>query len=273
MRTLGALRLAAHGLVPGVGEERGFGLAADQFLRGVFDDAGDIDLRFLGGRRSIEGQRGSLSTRLGLEGTDRPRLDARLRQQEVVKPLIGALGAQSVVRAGTQRVGDPILDSGAQEGGHQLHGPAATVVHLLGDERALPIHALALAGRLVPAEAAVVGLRTDDDDRVGGVEPVHHPTRPAFRRRAVHILVEDRLDAVRAQAFGEREHLFAVLFGIVAVADEDRFLAHVMKTRVESSTAAKHGTEKSRAEAQARRRFSTAPSSESFGREGRKDKG
>ena len=76
------------------------------------------------------------------------------------------------------------------------------------------------------------------------------------------------------QPFGEREHPFAVGVGIVAVADEDGFLAHVMKTRVESSTAAKHGTEKSRvgAKTQAQRRFSTAPSSESFW-EGAKGKG
>jgi hypothetical protein len=137
---VGALRPAARGLVPGIGEELGFP-APDEQRRGVFDDAGDI---CLGGRRFIEGQRRSFSTRLGLEGTDRPWLDARLRQQEVVKPLIGTLGGQSVVRARTQRVGDPILDSGAQEDGHELQGPAATVVNLLGDERALPIHALAL---------------------------------------------------------------------------------------------------------------------------------
>ena len=39
---VGALRLAAHGLVPGVGKELGLGLAADQFLRGVFNDEGDV---------------------------------------------------------------------------------------------------------------------------------------------------------------------------------------------------------------------------------------
>jgi hypothetical protein len=37
-----AHRLATHGLVPGVGEELGLGLSADEFLRGVFDDAGDV---------------------------------------------------------------------------------------------------------------------------------------------------------------------------------------------------------------------------------------
>ena len=58
------------------------------------------------------------------------------------------------------------------------------------------------------------------------------------------------------------------------VADEDRFLTHDVKTRLESSTAAQHGTEKPRvgAETQAQRRCSRAPSSESFW-EGAKGKG
>ena len=170
-----------------------------------------------------------------------------------------------------QRLGDPILVGGAQENGHELQRSAATLVNLLGHERALPIHALALAGLLVPAEPTVVGFRADDDNRACGIEPIQHPARPAVRRRAIHILVEDRLDAVRAQPFGEREHLFAVLFGIVAIANEDRFPAHVMKTPVESRTAAKHGTEISSvgAEAQARRRFSKAPWLGSFWEGGR----
>ena len=41
---MGALRLPAHDLVPGRGEELGLRLAADQFLRGVFDDAGEVGL-------------------------------------------------------------------------------------------------------------------------------------------------------------------------------------------------------------------------------------
>ena len=67
---------------------------------------------------------------------------------------------------------------------------------------------------------------------------------------------------------------FRVPVGIVPVADEDRFLTHVVRSRVESSTAAKVGTKKSRsgAQTQAQRRFSTAPSSESFW-EGAKGKG
>ena len=40
---VGALGFAAHGLVPRVGEELGFVLAPDEFRRGVFDDAGDVD--------------------------------------------------------------------------------------------------------------------------------------------------------------------------------------------------------------------------------------
>jgi hypothetical protein len=132
----------------------------------------DVDLRRLGFGRFIEGQRCSSSTRLELERTDWPRLDAGLSQQEVVKPSIGTLGGQRVVRAGAQRIGDPFLIGGAQEDGHELQGPAATLVNLLGDERAFPIHALALAGLLMAAEPAVVSLRADDDNRVRGIEPV-----------------------------------------------------------------------------------------------------
>jgi hypothetical protein len=40
----GASLFAAHRLVPGVGEERRLGLAADEIRRGVFDGAGDVGL-------------------------------------------------------------------------------------------------------------------------------------------------------------------------------------------------------------------------------------
>jgi len=64
------------------------------------------------------------------------------------------------------------------------------------------------------------------------------------------------------------------LFGIAPVAVEDGDFGQDRRTCVVLDTAAKHGTEKSRAgaEAQAQRRFSTAPSSESFW-EGAKDEG
>ncbi len=73
---VGPHRLAAHGLVPRIGEELGLGVAADEIRRGVFDDAGDVDLRRLGWGWFIEGQHSSLATRLGLEFTNRPRLHA-----------------------------------------------------------------------------------------------------------------------------------------------------------------------------------------------------
>jgi hypothetical protein len=123
--------------------------------------------------------------------------------------------------ARAKRLGNPILNGGRQKDRHKLQRPAATVVKLLGHEGALPIHALAFAGHFMPAESAVVGFRADDENGVRSIELIEHPARPALRRRAVHILVKKRLDAIRAQTLGEREHSLTVFVGIVAVADED----------------------------------------------------
>ena len=62
-----------------------------------------------------------------------------------------------------------------------------------------------------------------------------------IQQTVVAMVVECRLRRSRAKS----AYPFAVA-SHVAVADEDRFLTHDMKTRVESSTAAQHGTEKSR---------------------------
>jgi len=78
----------------------------------------------------------------------------------------------------------------------------------------------------VSTESPVVSLGADDENKARRIEFVEHPARPALLRRAIHILVEESLDAVRAQSFGKREHVFAVYVGIVAVADEDFGVAH-----------------------------------------------
>ena len=79
----------------------------------------------------------------------------------------------------------------------------------------------------MPAEPAVVGFGTDDQNKVRSIELIEHPARPALLRRAVHILVEQSLDAVRAQPLGKREQPLAVFVGIVAVADEDGDFVHI----------------------------------------------
>ena len=87
-----------RGIVPGLVEPLQFGFAANELFGGV-GDAGDVSLRKLGWGSFAERQRGSFSTRLGLERTDRQWLRARLLQQEIVKAPVGILGRQGVVSA------------------------------------------------------------------------------------------------------------------------------------------------------------------------------
>jgi hypothetical protein len=78
----------------------------------------------------------------------------------------------------------------------------------------------------VSAEPAVVGLRANHEHKVSGIELIKHPARPTLRRRAIHVLVEQRLDAVRAEPLGEGEHFNTMLRRVVAVADEGGDVAH-----------------------------------------------
>ena len=92
--------------------------------------------------------------------------------------------------------------------------------------------------------------------------------RPLARIDAVH--VQENVVTTSCECpFDRPGKIFARR--VPPVADEDGLLTHDVQARRASSTAAQHGTEISSvgAEAQARRRFSTAPSSESFGRERR----
>lgn len=51
------------------------------------------------------------------------------------------------------------------------------MVNLLRDECAFLVHAYADVGLFVPAEAAVVGLRADDEDGIRGIQLVEQPAR------------------------------------------------------------------------------------------------
>jgi hypothetical protein len=50
---------------------------------------------------------------------------------------------------------------------------------------------------------------------------VEHPAGPAFGRYPFHVTIELSVDAVRAESFSQSQHTFLVLWGVVAVTDEN----------------------------------------------------
>ena len=222
-------RFGAAGFVPCVGEELGFRLAPDQFHRGVFVDARDVDTERTGRRDARTATKlGRLAgdARFGLQCSNKSRLRAGLAQQEIVKYLVGRVRGECVPRQASQRLGNGCVRVRRQEHGDKLPGLTALVVNLLRDERSFPIRAFALLRNFMAAETPVVGLGANHQHERGGIQLVEHPTWPALRRRAIHILVKDRDDPVGAKPFGQTEHPLAVGVRIVAIADEDGDFAH-----------------------------------------------
>jgi hypothetical protein len=93
----------------------------------------------------------------------------------------------------------------------ELQRSTASQIQLARDERIFPVHSLAFSRLFVTTEPTVVGFCANDQDARGLIQLVEHPTRPAFERGAIHVLVEQGLDAIRAQSFREREHALAML--------------------------------------------------------------
>ena len=244
---VGALRFAAHGLVPGVVEKLGLGLAADEFGRGVFDDAGDVGLEG-GGFRYVF-----------LRGLVRGDVAGGQRLDVALEAAVSD-GRDLKVEDGLHRFG------GGGEHRVQVHG-------LLSHRNDVPA-TLQRQKELAPHPVGLVGAAVQ---RAGGeqqkkVRPLRDLCEDLFRPLARIDAVDVQEDVVATsceRSFDQPRE--KVARRVPPVADEDGLLTHDVQARVESSTAAKHGTEISRvgAEVQARRRFSTAPSSESFGRERR----
>ena len=244
---MGSLRLPAHGLVPGVGEELGLRLAADEVRRGVFVDAGDVGLEGGGFRYAF------LRCLVRGDVAGGQRLDVALE---------GAVsdGMDLKVEDGLHRSGGG--------GAHrvQVHG---LLSHRNDVPAALPRHKELAPHPVVLVGAAVQRAGSEQQKKVRPLRDLCEDLfRPLARIDAVDIQ-EDVVAPSCERPFDQPRK--KVARRVPPVTDEDGLLTHALQARVASSTAAQHGTEISRvgAEAQARRRFSTAPSSESFGRERR----
>ncbi len=203
---------------------------------GTGGEVGEVDLGGMGlgrlGSSIAKGQGFSPSSLPGPGGPDRPGLDSSLVEQGVAEVLVGRLGGQAVVGVAAHRIGNLGLMGGIQQDRDETGGDAAGVVDLLGDDRSFPVHPLTLAGHLVTAKAPVVGRGADQQDPVGLVQAIQHPTGPALGGGAVDVAIEDGLDAVLAQALRQGQDPLPMGVGVVAVADEDPHCAHAWRPLV-----------------------------------------
>jgi hypothetical protein len=132
-----------------------------------------------------------------------------------------------------------------QDGNEPLVG--LFLVEVAVEDTSLPVDAASLVRGRSPFDSLPVDIRANDEDegRLLRAKLLFAPARPPLGR-ADMVLVQLHVHALAAEGVGQFEHLLGVGCGVVAVTDEGGCPAHVTKTRVASSTAAKHGKEKSR---------------------------
>ena len=215
---VGALRFAAHGLVPGVVEELGFGLAPDEFRRGVFDDAGDVGFERGGFRYDF------LRCLVRGDVAGRQRLDVVL---------------EAVVSDG--------IDLKVEDGLHRF-GAAARIAAWSTDS--------SRTGTMFRRRSSArrSSRRTQS---VSSVQRSSAPGSQQKNMRPLRDLREDLLRPLaRIDTVNVQEDVVATSFErpfdqprkkvahhVPPVTDEDGLLTHDVQARVESSTAAKHRTE------------------------------
>jgi len=110
----------------------------------------------------------------------------------------------------------------------ELRRLRARFIDVLIDECRFPSDPETDARLLGSLDARVIAFGADDHHEVGGFDLAIHPFRPTFARRR-RPLIEDAIDpAFVHQAFGETPHARRVIFGVVAVTDEDadRIVVH-----------------------------------------------
>ncbi len=216
------MRLPVASLRPGLLDDRGLRLAADQFGRGVFVDPADVD-----------GRRGRL--RLGFpcrtprrqryDLADLRPYDRRLARQFAIEVLVARIGQRerlhpiTIVR--TQRERHSLVGGLAQQYRNETL-VALLFVDVLMDDRAFPEGAAPHVEFDSILDAVSIHLRTNNEDEAGvfGPQPLHAPMRPALLRTRLE-LVEFDLKSHVAQNMRQLQHPRRMLGRVVAVADEN----------------------------------------------------
>src|SRR5262245_25562113 len=99
-------------------------------------------------------------------------------------------------------------------------GDGLLVPKFVRDDGSLPIHAFAHVGSLLSSETAIVGFCTNEEDVIGPVDLIEHPARPPLQWRALHILINHRVEAIGAQAFRQFENTLSMFLVIVTIGHE-----------------------------------------------------
>ena len=71
------------------------------------------------------------------------------------------------------------------------------------------------------AKTSVISLCANQQDCLGPIKTVKHPSRPPFFRSAILVLVYPGVYTVLTKSLGKRQNCFCVLRGIVTVADKN----------------------------------------------------
>lgn len=96
--------------------------------------------------------------------------------------------------------------------------PGKEMVNHQCDEMSFPVRPFASAWFFTAPEAPMVRLCANNQNKIGPVQPVEHPARPAFFRRPGNVLIELGVNAVVAEPLGQSQHTFLMLSRVMAVA-------------------------------------------------------
>jgi hypothetical protein len=133
---------------------------------------------------------------------------ARLAREEEAETLVAGIDPKVLVSPDRQR---NMRAVGLREQNRDefLVDPAGLVQDLANDP-CLPGGAQALPGLFLTIEPPLVGSGADYQHKLGGLDLPLPPQFPALRRKAL-VLIQHRVDAVRAQAVRQLQHLRLVL--------------------------------------------------------------
>ena len=161
-----------------------------------------------------------------MDRTDLGRRRGRLTGQMAVEPLeIRVSGdvenTDAVVGVPLDGVGNMGGLAPLQQDRDETGTARLIVVNAVVDQTPLPPDAEALAGLLLPHDAASVGLGADHQDEIRLIEARLHPERPALVGSGVDVLIEDDLEPAVSQSICQVEDVFDMLRRVMAIADKD----------------------------------------------------
>ena len=160
-----------------------------------------------------------------MDRTDLARRRGRLTGQVAVEPLEARVGevemTDEVIGVPLDGVGDMGGLAPLEQDWNETGTARLIVVNAVVDQTPLPPDAEALAGLLLPHDAASVGLGADHQDEGRLVDARIHPVRPALVGSGVDVLIEDDLEPAVSQSVCQVKDALGMLRRVMAIADKD----------------------------------------------------